>query len=124
MIEDFIAFRYNPTMTSLDLLNAALSIAALCVSMVLFVTREKRKDDDAEIRSKLRNVELETADLVDRLSTWQRRDASRQRRIPSESPDVGGGLFPDQHGGRPGAGNGLDRKTQLRSVARSRGLMP
>jgi len=97
-------------------ISLVLSLVAGGVSVLLFL----HKEDIHDVKSKLRGVELELADISDRLSVWQRRDAARSRKVSGETPDVGGGLFPDQHSG----GNGGDLgKSRLRAVARSRGMI-
>jgi hypothetical protein len=93
-----------------------LSLVAGGVSVLLFL----HKEDIHDVKSKIRGVELELADITDRLSVWQRRDAARNRKVASEPSDVNGGLFPDQHSGGTG---GAMAKAQLRAVARSRGLV-
>lgn len=91
-----------------------LSLCAVGVTLALYVHRE----DFTDARSKLRALELETADLVDRLSVWQRRDAARQRRsVDGTAPAELSGPIPDQHAGVQ------DPKQRLREVARSRGLI-
>jgi hypothetical protein len=80
-----------------------------------------KREDHANLESKLRNVELELADIVDRLTVWQRRDAGRQRRMAGDAaPEPG----------RPVQGEllGTDlpstaRKGELFALARARGLM-
>ena len=91
-----------------------LSLAACGASILLLLKRV----DHADLASKVRALELETADLVDRLSVWQRRDAARQRRsVEGAAPVELGGPQPDQHA------IGGTTKSELRAVARSRGLM-
>lgn len=97
-------------------ISLVLSLVAGGVSVLLFL----HKEDIHDVKSKLRGCELELADIADRLSVWQRRDAARNRKVPGGTADEQSGLFPDQHGGRDGAPVG---KAQLRSVARSRGLI-
>jgi len=123
VVEELEDSRYCLHVDLTSLLAIALSMASLAVSLVMFVTRERKADDAADIRAKLRALELESADVVDRLSTWQRRDAARQRRMGGAAPDEQGGLFPDQHAGRASTVNGVDKKASLRSAARARGLM-
>lgn len=91
-----------------------LSLCAAGITLALYVHRE----DFTDARTKLRALELETADLVDRLSVWQRRDAARQRRSVGGAVDAElGGLQPDQHAVVPSG------RQQLREVARARGLI-
>lgn len=97
-------------------ISLVLSLVAGGVSVLLFL----HKEDIHDVKSKLRGCELELADIADRLSVWQRRDAARNRKVVGESSNVDGGLFPDQHVGGVGADMG---KTRLRAVARSRGLI-
>jgi hypothetical protein len=99
--------------------SLVLSVIACAGTAMLILKRE----DIHGIESKLRTHELELADVVDRLSQWQRRDASRARSVARGTSDVQGGLFADQHGGGVD-GAGQDAKQRLRAVARSRGLMP
>lgn len=94
-------------------LALAISICSGVVTVLLYLHRE----NTSEFTSKVRALELETADLVDRLSVWQRRDASRQRKVGSDVAPVEPGLQPDQHGTMP------DTKLGLRAVARQRGLI-
>jgi hypothetical protein len=97
-----------------------LSVISCAASAMLIIKRE----DIHGIESKLRTQELELADVVDRLSVWQRRDAARARTVARGTPNEQGGLFPDQHGaGGDDAGAGSAAKQRLRAVARSRGLM-
>lgn len=97
--------------------SLVLSLVACGVTLALFLNRE----DISDVRSQQRTTTLELADIADRLATWQRRDASRARKVAGTTPDDGGGLFADQHlnGGVP-AGTG---KAGLRVVARQRGLI-
>ena len=97
-------------------ISLVLSLVAGGVSVLLFL----HKEDIHDVKSKIRGCELELADVVDRLSVWQRRDAARNRKVAGEPADVNGGLFPDQHVGGSGGSMG---KAQLRAVARSRGLV-
>jgi hypothetical protein len=96
--------------------SLVLSLVAGGVSVLLFL----HKEDIHDVKSKIRGVELELADITDRLSVWQRRDAARNRKVAGESADVTGGLFPDQH---VGGNSGDVGKGRLRAVARSRGLI-
>ena len=96
--------------------SLVLSLVAGAVSVLLFLHKENIHD----VRSKIRGCELELADIADRLSVWQRRDAARNRKVAGEPADVTGGLFPDQYSGGNGGPMG---KAQLRAVARSRGLV-
>jgi len=97
-----------------------LSVISCAASAMLILKRE----DIHGIESKLRTHELELADVVDRLSQWQRRDASRARSVARGNADEQGRLFPDQHGaGDSDPGPGAAAKQRLRAVARSRGLM-
>lgn len=59
--------------------------------------------------AKMRHLELDMADLVDRVTTYQKRDASRSRAVVKAAE----GAEPE-----PLAG-----KAQLRAVARQRGLL-
>lgn len=96
--------------------SLVLSIAACGVALTLFLHKESIHD----ITARQRAIELELADIADRLATWQRRDASRARKVAGPAADDGGGLFPDQHGsGSVSAGS----KASLRVIARQRGLM-
>lgn len=97
-------------------ISLVLSLVAGGVSVLLFL----HKEDIHDVKSKIRGCELELADVVDRLSVWQRRDAARNRKVPGEPSNESGGLFPDQHVGGNGGSMG---KAQLRAVARSRGLV-
>lgn len=97
-------------------ISLVLSLVAGGVSVLLFL----HKEDIHDVKSKLRGCELELADIADRLSVWQRRDAARNRKVPGEPTDEQRGLFADQHARGDGAPMG---KAQLRSVARSRGLI-
>jgi hypothetical protein len=94
--------------------SLVLSLCAVGITVALYVHRE----DFSDARAQIRSLQLETAELVDRLSVWQRRDAQRQRR--SMGGDAAGELSgpqPDQHAGMPSG------KQQLREVARARGLI-
>lgn len=95
--------------------SLVFSLAAAGVAIALFINRENLHD----VIAKQRSIELELADVVDRLSVWQRRDASRARKLVGGTPDEQSGLFADQHGG----GNGAAGKAALRVVARQRGLI-
>jgi len=97
-------------------ISLVLSLIAGGISVLLFL----HKEDIHAIQSKVRGCELELADIADRLSVWQRRDAARNRKVAGEPADVNGGLFPDQH---VGGNSGDVGKARLRAVARSRGLV-
>lgn len=92
-----------------------LSLAACGVTLALFINRENIHD----VIAKQRSIELELADIADRLSVWQRRDASRARKVVGGTSDEQGGLFTDQHAGRSSDAG----KAALRVVARQRGLI-
>jgi hypothetical protein len=92
-----------------------LSLCSLVVAILLFLHRE----DTHAIESKQRTLELELADVVDRLSVWQRRDAARGRKVAGPPADELGGSEPVQHQ----LGLVPSGKDALRATARARGLM-
>jgi len=98
-----------------------LSVVSLGGTIMLILKRE----DFTNAESNIRTLKLELADVVDRLSVWQRRVASRARSVARTATDEQGGLFPDQHSaGVNGVATGSDAKQRLRAVARSRGMIP
>lgn len=96
---------------------AALILSVLSAAGVALLI--SKREDHANVESKIRTIELELADLVDRLSVWQRRDAARQRRLPGGTPDELGGPQPVQHQ----LGLVPTGKDQLRAAARAKGLI-
>lgn len=108
----------NEILASVALLLSLISAAG--VALLLF-----KREDFANVESQLRTLKLELADVVDRLSVWQRRDAARSRSVGGRASNEQSGLFPDQHSeGISAAATGTAGKNALRAVARSRGLMP
>lgn len=78
------------------------------------------KQDIADVRSAIRGHELELSDLNDRLSHWQRRDASRARRVAGDAPNEQRGPDGPQLSLLEG---GADGKAALRARARAAGVM-
>ena len=101
----------------MEVILASLALAFALVSGGVSILLYLHREDIHGIASKIRNLELETADLVDRLSVWQRRDASRQRKVGGDAPAEFGGLQPDQHQ------LVSNSRGQLREIARARGLV-
>lgn len=100
----------NTAIQVVALLGFVLAMAA-CGGVAYLLTRVQ---DDNDTRSKLRNLDLELADLGDRLSVWQRRDAARQRRgVPGDAGAVG----PDGAVVQPGQLDPSARKRALRARA-------
>jgi hypothetical protein len=99
----------------LGAISLFVSLFSLAACVMLFQNRMETSD----VISKVRTLELEVADLVDRLQVWQRRDAARNRRMGGSTADVVGGPEPDQLGQR----SVPTGKDHLRAVARQRGLI-
>ncbi len=100
----------NTAFQVVSLVGFLLSMAA-CAGVAYLLTKEREADDT---RAKLRSLDLELADLGDRLSHWQRRDANRARR------ETGGGNADSvgQNGLSVSDGDGRDaRKRALRARA-------
>jgi hypothetical protein len=100
----------------LGAISLFVSLFSLAACVMLFQNRMETSD----VISKVRTLELEVADLVDRLQVWQRRDAARNRRMGGAASAELGGSEPDQHA----VGSVPTGKGQLRAIARQRGLMP
>ena len=98
----------------MELVIAAVALAFSMVSAGAAVLLYLHREETHALQSKQRSIELELADIADRLSVWQRRDAARARKVDGPPTDEQRGLFSNQHGG------GRDH---LRAVARERGLI-
>jgi len=107
--------------TILSVLALVASVISLTLSAYTLLNRQDSKGTVDEIASAVRILKLDVDDVVDRLSVWQRRDAGRKR----QAVDGGAGAEPGgvHQSGDLFGGAGVDRKSQLRVIARQRGVM-
>ena len=87
-----------------------LSLVAFAGCAILLIKRE----DNANAEQQVRALSLEVADVVDRLQTWQRRDAARIRRSSGAPADELSGHEPVQQSlGLVPAGKDALRATEI-----------
>ena len=70
----------------MELVLAAVSLvlSLLCLGATVFLILHRVEVDD--VRSQVRSLSLDVADVVDRLAIWQRRDAARARSVARDDP--------------------------------------